>query len=62
MSGQAARGGRERKLVRWVAPPWLAPRPLAGAALVMAVLVAITTLYLQPDFVITLANQVWMCF
>jgi hypothetical protein len=37
------------------------PRLLAGLV-VMAVLSAVLSMYLQPDFLITLANQVWGCF
>jgi hypothetical protein len=28
----------------------------------MAVLMAVLSMYLQPDFLLTLANQVWGCF
>ncbi|MEG3000331.1 MAG: hypothetical protein RR855_07250 [Comamonas sp.] len=31
-------------------------------AVVAAVLAAVFALYLQPDFMVTLANQVWACF
>jgi hypothetical protein len=31
-----------------------------GAALL--VLLAVFSAYLQPDFLVTLANQVWVCF
>ena len=30
--------------------------------LVLAVLAGVFALYLQPDFLLTLANQVWACF
>ena len=33
---------------------------LYGAAL--AVLLAVFALYLQPDFMVTLAQQIWACF
>lgn len=36
-------------------------RALAWAA-IAAVLAAVFALYLQPDFMVTLANQVWACF
>ncbi len=28
----------------------------------LAVLLAVFSLYLQPDFLVTLANQAWACF
>lgn len=28
----------------------------------LAVLLAVLSMYLQPDFLLTLANQVWGCF
>lgn len=31
-------------------------------AVVATVLAAVFALYLQPDFMVTLANQVWACF
>ena len=43
-----------RRPVRW-------PRAL-GAAGSAAALGGVFLLYLKPDFVITLANQVWACF
>ena len=39
---------RARRMVLW-----------AGA---VALLGAVFALYLQPDFVVTLANQIWACF
>lgn len=36
-------------------------RALAWVA-IAAVLAAVFALYLQPDFMVTLANQVWACF
>lgn len=39
---------RSRRIVLW-----------AGAVALMA---AVFALYLQPDFVFTLANQLWACF
>jgi hypothetical protein len=41
-------------------PPWL-PRA-AGYATAMAALLAVFALYTEPDFLVTLANQVWACF
>jgi hypothetical protein len=29
---------------------------------VLCVLLAVFTLYMRPDFLVTLANQVWACF
>lgn len=49
------------------APPSVPPRlhgwrrALVWAA-IAAVLAAVFALYLQPDFMVTLANQVWACF
>ena len=43
-----------RRPARW--------RPLLGTAAVVAALGAVFLLYLQPGFVMTLANQVWACF
>ncbi|MGI9151372.1 MAG: hypothetical protein ACR2IX_07700 [Limnohabitans sp.] len=34
---------------------------LIGSAC-LAVLLAVLSMYLQPDFLLTLANQVWGCF
>ena len=31
-------------------------------ALALCVLLGVFTLYLRPDFLVTLANQVWACF
>lgn len=36
-------------------------RMVAGAALALA-LFAITAAYLEPGFVVTMANQLWTCF
>ncbi|MGD9772775.1 hypothetical protein [Diaphorobacter sp.] len=33
-----------------------------GAATALLVLLAVFMLYLQPDFMLTLADQVWACF
>lgn len=30
--------------------------------LCLGVLLAVMSMYLQPDFLLTLANQVWACF
>ena len=43
-----------RRPVRW--------RSLLGAAAGAAALGAVFLLYLQPEFAMTLANQVWACF
>ena len=44
----------------------LLSQPFIRQALVglvcMAVLLAVLWMYLQPDFLLTLANQVWGCF
>ena len=34
----------------------------AAYGLAMAVLAGVFLLYLQPDFMVTLAQQVWACF
>ncbi|MES2363805.1 MAG: hypothetical protein V4646_18690 [Pseudomonadota bacterium] len=42
------------------------PRPLllkaAGWTAALAALLGVFALYTQPDFLVTLANQVWACF
>ena len=38
------------------------PRRVALWAVAFAVLIAVFALYLQPDLVVTLANQLWSCF
>lgn len=42
------------------------PRPLllktVGWAAALAALLGVFALYTQPDFLVTLANQVWACF
>ena len=43
-----------RRPMRW--------RPMLGAAAVAAALGGVFLLYLKPDFVVTLANQMWACF
>ena len=43
-----------RRPVRW--------QSLLGAAAGAAALGAVFVLYLKPEFVVTLANQVWACF
>jgi hypothetical protein len=40
--------------------PWLRPVLAAGAALV--VLLAVFAMYTRPDFLVTLADQLWACF
>ncbi len=35
---------------------------LLGWSLVMALLLGVFALYLQPDFMVQLAQQVWACF
>jgi len=35
---------------------------VAGYGLALAALVGVFLLYLQPDFMVTLAQQVWACF
>ncbi len=35
---------------------------LAAYAAVVAALLAVFALYLQPEFMVTLAQQVWACF
>ena len=37
-------------------------RRLALWALALAALLAVFMLYLKPEFVLTLANQLWACF
>ena len=41
-------------------PPRARRAALRAAAITL--LAAVFVLYLQPDFVVTLANQVWACF
>jgi hypothetical protein len=38
------------------------PRRLLGYGVALAALLAVFALYTQPDFLVTLANQVWACF
>lgn len=41
------------------------PHPLRrwlGYALAVLVLLAVFALYTRPDFLVTLANQIWACF
>ena len=35
---------------------------LACAAVAVAALLGVFSLYTRPDFLVTLANQVWACF
>jgi|APGre2960657373_1045057.scaffolds.fasta_scaffold23029_2 hypothetical protein len=35
---------------------------LLGLGFTAAVLIGVLSLYLQPTFLVTLANQVWACF
>jgi hypothetical protein len=45
---------------------WMAQHPFVRQALVTVVctlvLLGVLSLYLQPDFLLTLANQMWGCF
>lgn len=41
---------------RW---PWTS---IAASIIGLTVLLAVFGLYLQPEFMMTLANQVWACF
>lgn len=47
-------------------PPWRRTRgwlyPLWGWGLVVIALAAVFSLYTQPEFMRTLADQVWSCF
>ena len=43
-----------RRPARW--------RTMLGAAVAAATLGGVFLLYLKPDFVVTLANQMWACF
>jgi hypothetical protein len=38
------------------------PRPLIIGALTLVVLAGVFMLYVQPDFMVQMANQVWGCF
>lgn len=38
------------------------PQQLLAWALALAVLLAVFALYTRPDFMLTLADQVWACF
>jgi hypothetical protein len=37
-------------------------RKMVAYAIALAVLMAVFALYTRPDFLVTLANQVWACF
>ena len=37
-------------------------RQLLAWTLALAVLLAVFALYTQPDFLVTLADQIWACF
>lgn len=39
--------------------PWTS---IAASIFALTVLLAVFGLYLQPEFMMTLANQVWACF
>jgi hypothetical protein len=38
------------------------PLKIASWAVVLAALLAVFSLYTRPEFLLTLANQVWSCF
>ena len=40
--------------------PWM--RQALVGLVCMAVLLGVLSMYLQPEFLLTLANQVWGCF
>jgi hypothetical protein len=40
--------------------PWI--RQALIGVVCIAVLLAVMSMYLQPEFLLTLANQVWGCF
>jgi len=40
--------------------PWI--RQALVGLVYMAVLLGVLSMYLQPEFLLTLANQVWGCF
>ena len=42
-----------------MSPRW---RHGLGWALIAVVLAGVTSLYLQPDFMVSVAQQVWACF
>ena len=37
-------------------------RKLLGVAVALAALLAVFALYTRPDFLVTLADQIWACF
>ena len=37
-------------------------RKIAGYSAAVLVLLAVFSLYLQPEFLVDIANQVWACF
>ena len=37
-------------------------RKLVGFAVALAALLAVFALYTRPDFLVTLADQIWACF
>jgi hypothetical protein len=41
-------------MIRW--------QPLLGLVLVVVVSLAVFALYLRPDFLVQLADQLWACF
>ena len=38
------------------------PRPLLAWGVALGLLLAVFALYTRPDFVLTLADQLWACF
>lgn len=46
--------------MRLLSPQWIR-QALMGLACI-AVLLGVLSMYLQPEFLLTLANQVWGCF
>jgi hypothetical protein len=38
------------------------PWRIAGAGVVLVVLLAVFMLYTRPDFLVQMANQIWACF
>ena len=44
----------------FLSQPWI--RQTLIGLVCLAVLLGVMAMYLQPDFLLTLANQVWGCF